>query len=67
MSTYKTRPVGEIFKFDEVKLKVVEDFSCEGCYLDTFDCCLNFRKETGYCSKVVRYDNKSVIFKQIIE
>lgn len=67
MSTYKTRPIGEIFEWHGVKLQVVEKISCDGCYFRTCDDCLNFRKNTGYCGECVRDDQKNVIFKRITE
>lgn len=67
MSTYKTRPIGEIFKWRGVKLQVVRFESCQGCYLDSYDNCRSYRHVTGYCSKLVRKDQKNIIFKQVIE
>lgn len=67
MSTYKTRPIGEIFEHREVKLQVVEREECEGCYFWGEVDCMNYRNDTGYCGDSVRDDQKNVIFKRIIE
>lgn len=65
MSTYKTRPVGEIFKYWKVKLQIVENETCEGCFFWANKSCHNFIKETGYCGYGTREDHKNVIFKRI--
>lgn len=67
MSNYKTRPIGQVFKWRGVRLQVVKYDSCQGCYLDKYDKCRSYRHDTGYCSKLVRNDGKNVIFKQIFE
>lgn len=67
MSNYKTRPIGEIFEWRGVKLQVVENKTCQGCYFCGDNNCINFRHDTGYCGHLVREDNKLVIFKRIIE
>lgn len=67
MSTYKTRPVGEIFEYCKLKLQVVENETCEGCYFCSDAGCLNYRSDTGYCGESVRNDDKNVIFKRINE
>lgn len=67
MSTYKTRPIGEIFENRKVKLQVVENNNCMGCYFCGYDDCFNYRSTTGYCGGLLRDDNKNVIFKRIIE
>ena len=65
MSTYVTRPVGEIFEYCKLKLQVIEKLSCEGCYFCGDEHCLNFVSDTGYCGESARNDNKNVIFKRI--
>lgn len=68
MSTYKTKPIGEIFKSGGLKLQVIEGETCEGCFFEGVDpLCLNYRAFTGYCGSEVREDQKNVIFKRIIE
>ena len=68
MSTYKTKPIGEIFKYCELKLQVIEGETCEGCIFESDGAlCLNYRGITGYCGSEVREDRKSVIFKRIDE
>ena len=68
MSTYKTRPIGEIYKFYQLKLQVIEEETCEGCFFENDEpICLNVRSYTGYCGREVREDRKSVIFKRIDE
>lgn len=68
MSTYKTKPIGEIFKYSKFKLQVIEEETCEGCIFERgLALCLNYRGITGYCGSEVREDRKSVIFKRIDE
>lgn len=67
MITIKTKPIGEIFKYRNVKLLVVENATCEGCFFYNKEGCLNSMKITGYCSYFIRNDNKNVIFKRIDE
>lgn len=67
MSKYITRPLGEIFEVKGIKLKVVKHKTCEGCYFEGIAECLNYRGNTGYCGKLVRDDNRNVIFKRIEE
>lgn len=67
MSKYITRPIGEIFKYYNKKLQVVENETCRGCYFYGLHICTNISKKTGYCGDSIRDDRKSVIFKQIID
>lgn len=67
MSNYKTRPIGEIFEWHGVKLQVVENKTCEGCFFYDDAACLNYRNDTGYCGEYVREDKISIIFKRINE
>lgn len=67
MSIYKTRPIGETFERRGVKLQVVENKPCNGCYFYGEDDCMNYRNDTGYCGECIREDHKNVIFKRIIE
>ena len=75
------RPVGERFKFRDVKLEVTASFRCDGCYFYENDhhqnvCQLlqfrsNFTREEllspGLCTICSRSDNQSVIFKLVKE
>lgn len=65
MSKYITRPIGEIFENRKVKLQVVENNNCVGCYFCGYDDCYNYRSTTGYCGGLLRNDNTNVIFKRI--
>lgn len=54
------RKIGEIFEYDDKKLKVVdtEDYSCRGCYfLDLGDKCYD-----QICMRSERKDRKNVVF-----
>lgn len=65
MMTYKTRPIGEVFELEVVKLQVVEDIHCKDCFFCGDYNCFNYINKTGYCGKSLRDDRKSVIFKRI--
>lgn len=65
MTTYKTKPIGEIFEYCGIKLQVVGNIFCGGCYFSDNCACMNNRSDTGYCSMYNRKDQKSVIFKRI--
>lgn len=67
MSKCKTRSIGEIFEYHKIKLQVVENYTCKGCHFWRNGICINYSKKTGNCSRYIREDNKSVIFKQVIE
>ena len=57
------RKVGEIFEYDDKKLKVVEteNFSCHGCYfLD-----LRYKCHQHLCMPCLRKDKKNVVFKSV--
>lgn len=62
-----TRPIGEIFEYCKIKLQVVEHEGCEGCFFKGEEGCLNFTNTTGVCGKLMRNDDKYVIFKHIGE
>ena len=57
------RKIGEIFEYNDKKLKVVEPegFSCHGCYfLDLrYECCHQL------CMPFLRKDRKNVVFQSI--
>ena len=63
------RKIGEVFKFnDDVKLKVIENDTCDGCYFynpDKRDCLeRRIYDVVGLCSRV-RSDGQNVIFTKI--
>ena len=65
------RKIGEVFKFnDDVKLKVIENNTCDGCYFYEPDKCDCLQKRmydvTGLCSRA-RSDGQDVIFAKIEE
>ena len=65
------RKIGEVFKFnDDVKLKVIENNTCSGCYFYEPDKCDCLQKRmydvTGLCSRA-RSDGQDVIFAKIEE
>lgn len=65
MSNCKTRPIGEIFRYYDMKLQVVENLSCDGCYFSKYKGCYFSLNDTGYCSIYERDDRRSIIFKRI--
>ena len=69
MESYKTRPIGEKFDCNGVRLEVIEegDFACEGCYFHyTQFCCDEDITDTlGPCTSSCRDDEKDVIFKKV--
>lgn len=67
-------PLGSIVDFCGIKLQVVEEYSCEGCYFNyncflpfNYNCFLPLDAFIGKCSSLSRFDRKSVIFKQLDE
>lgn len=59
------RKVGEIFRYDDGTLKVIESGpGCENCYFKQ-RLCANSIEITGTCSGYYRKDKTSVIFKEI--
>ena len=60
-----TRPIGEIFNLYEVKLQVVENKTCKGCFFDGKECYNIYDDNAGSCYAKYRDDRKNVIFKQI--
>lgn len=67
MSNYKTRPIGEVFRYGKLKLQVMENDHCINCYFCGISNCYNYIDDTGYCGESQREDNKNVIFKRIIK
>ena len=65
----KERKVGEVFKADGVKLKVVEENSCNECYcFQEILACVSpkIRNKIGLCCASERNDLTSVIFKKVV-
>lgn len=65
----KERKIGEVFEYEEKKLKVIETEKniCSGCYFyNNFNCQKTFR-ECGKCGKEARSDNKPIIFVEVKE
>ena len=60
----KTRFIGERFQHKNKTFEVVQCNTCKGCYFDRGRDCYS-PMETGACSKLVREDKTSVIFKHI--
>ena len=61
------RNIGEVFNFnDDVKLKVIENNTRDGCYFYTPDNCDCLYDVTGLCSRA-RSDGQDVIFAKIEE
>lgn len=65
MSIHKTRPIGEIFEYNGVKLKVVEGDTCRGCYFRFEIQCIYPLNVRGHCGASDRVDRKNVKFKLI--
>lgn len=57
------RKVGEIFEYNDKKLKVVETeyFSCHDCYFLTLRC----ECSQQLCLRFLRKDRKNVVFKSV--
>lgn len=58
------RNVGEVFRFNGIRLKVVETPFCHGCFFRNQAPCLDKQhiEVTGHCEALLRIDNKSVSF-----
>lgn len=65
------RPIGDVFGYEDkdgnkVTLEVVKCRLCEGCYFDHRETeCVNSEEVTGSCVMDVRWDETSVIFKEV--
>lgn len=59
------RPVGDIFEFEGVKLKVEESCVCDNCFLKNCSDC--HKQIVGYCGAALRKDRKYVSFVKIEE
>jgi hypothetical protein len=70
-SKWLSRPIGEVFQFENKFLKVVPDSTlrCLNCYLhplrDPRSGCNKYRDEVGACSPTFRPDKTSVSFVNI--
>ena len=56
------RAIGDIFDYEGVKLKVIENVGCSGCYFDNSQCSGNISL-TGNCS--FRSDRKCIQFRKV--
>lgn len=65
MSKYKTRPIGEVFRYYKLKIQVVEGETCNECCFNSCGWCFGYIETTGYCRETDRDDQKNVIFKRI--
>lgn len=65
MSREITRPIGEVFRYGKMKLQVVENKSCKGCFFDGNECWNIDNDDAGHCYAKYRDDRKNVIFKRI--
>ena len=60
------RKIGEEFEYNGVRLKVVEHKygGCANCYF-CYDCTGGLRYKVPECSKNMRHDNTTVLFKKM--
>lgn len=63
-NTLKNRPVGNIFRYELFKLRVVtRGHTCSGCFFENDDCSGYFcTRITGNCIAADRNDNTNVKF-----
>lgn len=61
------RPIGDIFEFKGVKLKVEESRTCNNCFLRNSNNCYNYNRTFGNCGGNGREDKKYVSFVKIEE
>lgn len=64
------RKVGEVFEFGDDWYQCIESNSCGECSIFTTECGSGTKsnladKVFGQCSKVIRTDNKHVVFKKL--
>ena len=59
--------VGEEFRFGDVRLKCVKEqgVSCQGCYFDIKENCVNYSELIGLCAGYWRSDKTDVIFVEV--
>lgn len=73
MSKLQFRAVGERFELAGLIYEVEEtDIGCDGCgffYEEEYECTLTINEynKVGYCSRLLRRDDKNVIFRQVGE
>ena len=69
MEDFITRPIGEKFDYEGVRLEVVEEkeITCKGCYFIGSRACLTGEVQdiAGYCFSSVREDGNDVTFKKV--
>ena len=58
-----TRPIGEIFKFEDTYLKVTKDGACEKCYFRNRNC--SDKSCIGFCTMSSRTDNTGIYFEEV--
>lgn len=64
------RPIGEIFKYSDIYLQVVEQLHYNPCENCAFFLQCNMERDNhilGDCSKETRSDHRHIIFKEIEE
>ena len=59
-----TRPIGEIFRFEDTYLKVIKDGACESCYFKNKHCSSNFGY-IGDCRMSKRADKTGIHFEEV--
>lgn len=60
-----TRPIGEVFEYEGIQLKVVKSDRCEGCHFD-LGCRITADNHIlGCCSSVNRSDHEPVMFVKV--
>ena len=61
------RKVGEVFTFENVKLKVKINGTCVGCYFEYYDMhiCSEIKEICGMCGAIQRKDGNQVIFSEV--
>ena len=65
---YLSRPIGEVFEYNGVKLEVANpkrETFCKGCYFKETQCPKELRDIRGTCCALYRDDKTEVIFKPI--
>lgn len=70
----ESRPVGEIFQYEDRKLQVKqagEEIACGSCFFSVFSTCEcgkeSVRSRIGYCSRDLRPDRKNVVFSPVTD
>lgn len=60
-----TRPIGEVFEYEGIQLKVVKGSGCDICYFERKCCIATDSHILGCCSSVNRPDHEPVIFVKV--